>query len=74
MMLCLKQHRVELLNYEVINLIEIKIYAPVGLKHRMKIWARHLLQCFGESLVTTSCTGLVRLAKVGLIPKKRQEE
>ena len=46
MMLCLKQHRVELLNYEVINLIEIKIYAPVGLKHRMKRWGRHLLQCF----------------------------
>ena len=46
MMLCLEPHYVELLKYEVINLIEIKIYAPADLNHRMEMQDRHSLYCF----------------------------
>ena len=46
MTLCLEPHYVELLKYEVINLIEIKIYAPADLNHRMEMRDRHSLYCF----------------------------
>ena len=75
MMLCFEPHYVELLKYEVINLIEIKIYAPADLNHRMEMRDRHSLYCsLSTPLITASCTELVRPEKVGLIPEKRQEE
>ena len=46
MMLWLERHYVELLEYEVINLIEIKIYAPADFNHRMEMRDRHSLYCF----------------------------